>query len=225
MKQHISLDDLRELSDSQKQRLLDLWLPAKYDVALANICIDVSNDEYDEVVFILGKVVVNKYGDMTLYDFGAMSDQNEDLDETEEKTLKNNATLDSSRLGTFINPESTVFPGATSLNTAKATAGEVDNECGPSDEQYDEAFDDYDFSYERPTSFPKESCMPLLSIGQMIDILHRTDWESFYLTVGTLEKGCEVGNRGANVYGFDDPRESEELCDILWAAVKEVLSK
>ncbi len=55
--------------------------------------------------------------------------------------------------------------------------------------------------------FPK-GCIPLLSIGQMIEFL-----DSQELTVGPLRDYA------------DGSTEVEELCDELWQAVKEVLEE
>ncbi len=58
MKQHITLEQLNELSEYQKERLNSIWIPNKYDLAVASICKDAMNDEYAQIEFVIGDIEV-----------------------------------------------------------------------------------------------------------------------------------------------------------------------
>ena len=60
MKQFITPDQLLALSTTQKANLMDLWLPQVNTLAMARICKDVINDEYDNIVFVIGEVLVTE---------------------------------------------------------------------------------------------------------------------------------------------------------------------
>lgn len=60
MKQYITPDDLSGLSDSQILNLRDLWMPEANTLAMARICKDVVNEEYDNIVFVIGEVIVQE---------------------------------------------------------------------------------------------------------------------------------------------------------------------
>jgi hypothetical protein len=70
----------------------------------------------------------------------------------------------------------------------------------------------------------------LMTIGKMIDILDGTN-QDWCIGPESLDTGCKDGN-GDVVYnecymvdnGDGEIQFSEELCDALWQAVKEVLS-
>ncbi|HBR03241.1 MAG TPA: hypothetical protein DD738_11575 [Ruminiclostridium sp.] len=59
MKQYITVEDLKSLSDSQKQTLNSLWLPAKYDRAVASVCKDVEKDIYEDLEFVVGDIALS----------------------------------------------------------------------------------------------------------------------------------------------------------------------
>ncbi len=54
MKYRITKEDIAQLTDAQKKRLNELWLPDKYDVVLANICINAETEEYVQFEFVVG---------------------------------------------------------------------------------------------------------------------------------------------------------------------------
>ncbi len=60
MKQYVTPDQLLELNSTQKANLMDLWLPEVNTLAMARICKDVINDEYDNIVFVIGEVLVTE---------------------------------------------------------------------------------------------------------------------------------------------------------------------
>ena len=61
MKQHITPEDLLKLNSSQILNLRDMWMPEPNTMAMARICKDVINDEYDTVVFVIGEVIVREH--------------------------------------------------------------------------------------------------------------------------------------------------------------------
>ena len=60
MKEHISVEDLKGLSDSQKEALRFAWVPEKNDLVLASICMNVETEEYDDIEFVVGEIVLNE---------------------------------------------------------------------------------------------------------------------------------------------------------------------
>jgi hypothetical protein len=197
MKMHISQDDLTQISESQKRRLTELWKPEKYDLAIAYICKDADNEEYDKFEFVIGNIVVDNHARIYLNDIKA--------------------------------PE--INPGETdSEDEANSSeAPETEDESYLEEDEEEQELSDEDFalalSYSRPSCFNKEECIPLVNIGQMIDILQRNNYGDgdFYMTVGTAEVGCELGKNTSNYnsYGFD--HENKELCNALWELVKTIL--
>lgn len=60
MKQYITPDQLLALDGTKKANLLDLWIPEVNTMAVASICKDVINDEYDNIVFMIGEILVTE---------------------------------------------------------------------------------------------------------------------------------------------------------------------
>jgi hypothetical protein len=58
MKLNITIEDLMELSEGQKRSLRSLWIPQKYDLATAFVCMNVETDEIDKIEFTVGNVLV-----------------------------------------------------------------------------------------------------------------------------------------------------------------------
>lgn len=77
----------------------------------------------------------------------------------------------------------------------------------------------------RPAFFNKEECSPLFNIGQMIEILSRSNFGEgdFYLTASNGEIGCEIGKNAASWEAYGQGYETKELCDVLWELIKGTL--
>lgn len=197
MKRNITLKDLASLTASQKMSLRDLWLPEKYDLVVAYICTNAETEEYDEINFVVGDLILHR-NRITLIDIRRPKEENEE--ETENDSDENVADDDL-----------------------------VENEEADSDadDNFDEGFEDedFEFTYERPTTFSKEDCLPLLSITQMIEIFERRNFKdsNFYLTASFDEKGCEIGNNTTSLEDYGNNYESTELCDVLWENLKILL--
>lgn len=183
MKQHITLEDLKELTEYQRDRLNDLWTPKRYDLAAGFLCKDAETNEYDIFEFVIGHVNIGETRSgyyMTLMNLEALRTwgNEEDAGETEE---------------------------------------EVDME------EYNE--EDFIFEYERPDVYSKGDCLPLLNIGQMLEILQKCEYGkgSFYVSLRKDTNGCAVGRDIEQYIDFGTDYNGEELCDVLWAAVKEAL--
>ena len=73
---------------------------------------------------------------------------------------------------------------------------------------------------EDPIVFTKDVCLPLLTIGQMIEILGGLNFNKyhFYLLAGNGKIGCEVGNFNSVLKGniLKEGYIHAELCDVLW---------
>ena len=85
-------------------------------------------------------------------------------------------------------------------------------------------FDEEEREYEDPVSFSKEDCLPLLSIGEMIDMMQNVNFRNFhfYLLAGTGVTGCEVGHFRSALKDkiLTEGYQSEELCDVLWHMIQ-----
>lgn len=184
MKQYITIEDLMELDDYKRDRLNDLWVPKKHDLAAAFLCKDAENNEYDIFEFVIGQVIIGE----------ARSGYH--------MTLMN-------------------LEGIRSWGAATQDSPEEDGEEAPAEEEFSE--EDFCFEYERPDVYSKSDCLPLLNIGQMLELLKKCGYGngSFYASIGNDGGGVGREINDYESYGLD--YEDEELCNALWSAVKEVL--
>jgi hypothetical protein len=195
MKMHITRDDLNKLTETQKRRLSELWKPEKYDLVAAYICKDADNEEYDVFEFVIGSIMLDNYAHIYLNDIKAPELSSDQQD------------------------------GDTEGDDSDLTDENADSDTDQiiEDEPDDELL--LDLSYSRPICFNKEECVPLVNIGQMIDILQRNNFGDgdFFVSVSTSEIGCELGKNTSNfnMYGFN--HDNQELCDVLWELLKTIL--
>lgn len=117
--------------------------------------------------------------------------------------------------------------GIEDINESEANGNKEDTDQTVEDSEQEFAFDeDFNFEFQRPDSFSKQDCVPLLDIGQMIDILERKKFGQgeFYLSASIDDYYYDIGkddfssNSIANVDG-----NNCELCDVLWESVKALL--
>jgi hypothetical protein len=140
MKQRIDIRELGLLSETQKDKLRDLWDPVLNDLAVATACMDAKNDLFREIIFIVGHVKMGASGNLTLFDLRAVDGYH------------------------------------------KLTPGEGEYS-------------------EDPIAFDKSECLPLLNIGQIIEI----SWKQSINCESILALG------------------GHELCDNLWTVLVEKL--
>lgn len=101
---------------------------------------------------------------------------------------------------------------------------QMDADDGNADEEF--VFDeDFSFEFQRPETFSKQESLPLLDIGQMIDILERKNYGQcdFSLSITFGDYVCDMGKDAFSGSNFDANNKNSELCDILWEAVKALL--
>lgn len=60
MKLNITADDLLELSEWQRRSLRSLWIPQKYDLAVAFVCMNVETEEIDKIEFVVGEILARE---------------------------------------------------------------------------------------------------------------------------------------------------------------------
>lgn len=188
MKQHITIENLMELTEYQKDRLNDLWTPQKYDLAAGILCKDAEDNEYDIFEFVIGHVNIGETRSgyyMTLMNLEALRDWGNQGDKEEEEEEEAEEAVDV--------------------------------------KEYNE--EDFIFEYERPDVYSKGDCMPLLSVGQMLEILNKCGYGkgNFYVNCQKDTNGWGVGRDIEQYIDFGPDQNGEELCDALWAAVKEAL--
>lgn len=71
MKQRISTHELAQLTKSQRANLQQMWIPEKYDIAIAYVCVNAETEEYNEVEFCIGSVKIKPSGTVTISDLRA----------------------------------------------------------------------------------------------------------------------------------------------------------
>jgi hypothetical protein len=201
MKLRITRNDLEELTTEQKQNLCDLWIPHIYDTAVANVCIDASEERYEQIIYVVGGIKLLKHHDMLLYDLKFMPDDSFKI--KEEDAYSDNIASDR-------------IDGLDSST-------DTDDGTEPEEFSFDE---DFNFEFQRPDSYSKQDCLPLLDIGQLIDILDRKNFGEgdFYLSASIGDYVLEMGkNDFSGAASYDENNKTCELCDILWESVKAVL--
>lgn len=103
MKQHITVDDLKTLTDEQKKTLNSLWLPAVYDRVAAYVCIDAENDVYEYFEFVVGEIILGHGTNITLRRLRLMDEMiigDEDSDEFPQDDASDDALDDAFMDGT-----------------------------------------------------------------------------------------------------------------------------
>jgi len=68
MKQRLFMADLESLTTTQQNNLRRIWLPERYDIAAARVCIDVEEDECKWLEFAVGDIIVRRDGELILKD-------------------------------------------------------------------------------------------------------------------------------------------------------------
>ncbi len=209
MKLMITQKQLDELSSEQKQNLCDLWIPNLYDAAVATVCVDAAEEKYGQITFVIGGITILKNYNLLLFDLKYLPEQ-------KIRILQDN------------NSESNDSDNIDENN-------EIENDESPemnvNDEEEDDiegdfSFDeDFSFEFQRPESFSKQECLPLLNIGQMLDILSRKNFGqcNFSLSVAIDEDYIEIAKDNFVQDDAIENSENIELCDVLWKAVKALL--
>lgn len=187
MKQCLTPEDLLELTDSQRDRLRDLWQPQKFDLALAAICTNAETDEYHFEEFVIGDL---------LLDVSACG----------------------TRANLYLRNLRYMGPGVSQPDFADSNEDNAEFDACPDEEAVilqDDPSGDGGYQFE---SYNKEDCLPLLGIGQMIELLQKMDFANryFYLTIPSI--GFETFSLGRDECAAD--YEGEELCDALWECLK-----
>lgn len=217
MKLRITQKELDTLTFEQKQNLCDLWIPNLYDVVVATVCVDAAEERFSQITYVIGGIKLLKHHDMLLYDLKFMPD--EQLIIQEEEAYSDNIASD--RIDGIDNM---------SQNDDEVTQENEENqEQEETEEDLEQEFsfdEDFNFEFQRPESYSKQDCVPLLDIGQMIDILERRKFGQgeFYLCSTIDDYTLEMGKAGfSNDSIFDENSTNCELCDILWESVKALL--
>ncbi|HEX3043877.1 MAG TPA: hypothetical protein VHY08_03910, partial [Bacillota bacterium] len=205
MKQRINLDDLNEITNNQKERLCKLWVPQLYDLAVANLCLDAENDQYQQFEFVIGNVIVQNHYQGVRVILCNLQIPTKDgaivIDEDSEDKVDETAASESDFLD--------------------------------SDLMEEDSSEDEESPYLMPglhevSFFNKDECLPLLSIGQMIDLLkqHREEKAGFFITVPGANTEVFASEDNKYSFGSGNPwsnyqveYEGEELCDILWECI------
>jgi hypothetical protein len=212
MKLRITRKELDTLTFVQKQNLCDLWIPNLYDVAVATVCIDAAEEKFDQITFIIGGIKLLKHHDIMLSDLKFMPD--EQFKVQAEEAYSDNIASDT-------------IDGIEALSENEEY--QDSDEKGETDQDVEEEFtfdEDFNFEFQRPDSYSKQDCVPLLDIGQMINILEMKNFGQggFYLCATIDDYVFEMGKDDISSNTILDPNSKNcKLCDVLWESVKALL--
>lgn len=212
MKKRLTVKDIKQLSDDQRINLTALWMPEIYDVAVASICKDITTEEYENYEFVVGRIDIINGRRILLHDIKSLCSE-PDGDDTENQCKSAGDSCDSGSLSGKKDADSDME------NDEESDLAEGDEEYSDEDEEFD-----IDYNYSRPTSFMREECYPLLSIGQMLDILQRGNptKSGFNMTAYNNDMSCEIGTE-ISIDRYEKGFTDTELCDLLWDSVKTLL--
>jgi len=219
MKTRLSVDDVLALDESQRRSLRILWTPQLYDVAVALICRDVENDEYEPVVFAVGEISVSQHGtilgNLASEAMTAISFPPDLFGEGEQEGF---GTDESDVWSYELSRGQTGGQGAEQGEDQGERHGAVRDEGRRAVQDAVRGTEQGHRGERLPFaggSFDKEECLPLLDIGQMLAILaHRHYSYRINLTITPERLACTVD-------GVD--HGPAELCDALWEAVRVLL--
>lgn len=200
MKLNITLEDLMVLSEGQKRSLRSLWLPQKYDLAAAFVCMNVETEEIDKIDFVVGDVLVQEING------------GKRVEVRKNSKIHNNfiVTLRSLRL---VDEE---LEEEMEDEEEKEEVEEIDG--------IDEIEDDFDYEYMRQEDYFKfEYCLPILNIGQMIKMLEELGYISSNYSISFNSETKKYSLVKAEEAYLDKAEEYEELCDVLWNKLKSFL--
>ena len=210
MKLRITQKQLDELSSEQQQNLCDLWIPNLYDAAVATVCVDAAEEKYGQITFVVGGIDILKNCNLLLYDLKYLPDQKiRIMQDNNSETIDSDDINENNEIENDANPK---------INVKEEEEDDIEE-----DFSFDE---DFSFEFQRPESFFKQECLPLLNIGQMLDILSRKNFGqcNFSLSVAIEEDYIEIGKDNfVQDNTLNENSENVELCDVLWKAVKALL--
>jgi hypothetical protein len=211
--------------------LSDLWLPEKYDLAAALVCTNAIEEKYEMLEFVVGDIRFHRDGSMTLFDLSALPRRGEtgkddiELTEPEIPDVSHGTgpfNIINPLTGAFDNSSRRLVSDIDEDSSAKADA--TDNE----DQEYlpEESEDaEDDFLSCIPDCFSKDTCLPLLGIVQMLEILERKSpgRNDVFFSASAGGKTFTIGRIPAEWDNIDTDEEDAEPCDVLWEAVKALL--
>lgn len=235
MKQRITREDLENLTEEQKRRLNQLWEPSVYDATVAKVLKNVATDEFDEYEFVVGGISLSGTSiylmDITAVKAiqGPKSGVSDTEVKTEEPSVEGNVLT--VKVDSFFGESYSGFGNREDFDRA-VEGMEASNEDGYDEDADDEQEgqeivfqeEDLEDNYQLPAVLIKTDCTPLLTIGNMIEILQKNHFgnSDFFFSVSTNSIGCELGKENSSWGSYTD-WEPAELCDVLWESVKELL--
>lgn len=200
MKEHISPQDLNTLTPAQKGMLRSLWRPAVNDRAVASICINAETDEYKDIEFVVGQILINDTGRYPRF------------------------VLRRLRLTDDLADEGDTAPEAgEGMDAAEDVPAWDEGAYEDEYEDEDETGEVFDALYIEPDEFYNlEDCLPLLSIGQMMDYIRKSRFgQRGYKLIIPPEEGKLFEQRMFRLEDSDgEGYENEDLCDLLWEVFK-----
>jgi len=230
MKQRITRKDLHNLTEEQKRRLNELWTPSLYDVAIAKVIKNVATDEYDEYEFVVGEISL--YG-TTIYLTDIVAAKAALQSQSGESDTDMEADVPPAKDPTLAVKVDPVFgesyPGFGNRDDFNRASEGMKDSLTEEDEEEEEQEPDFqeedlEDNYQLPATLLKGDCTPLLTIGNMLEILQKNNYGKFdfFLSASTYTIGCELGKSELS-WGNNSEWEPAELCDVLWESLRELL--
>lgn len=193
MKQYVTPEQLLALSNTQRANLMDLWLPQVNTLAMARICKDVINDEYDNIVFVIGEVIVTEgRNNLILRRYRLIDESFFEEDNAEENVEK---------------------------EISEEENGEEENGEMPEDEEeFEPEYAEPEQYFNKADCLPLPGIGQLIEWLRRL----RYGQDGFDISIPPVrklpgDKDFVVMNRNELEY------EEEELCDALWNALVECL--
>ncbi|HOP72117.1 MAG TPA: hypothetical protein PLO77_02565 [Thermoclostridium caenicola] len=189
MKEHITPEDLKSLTAGQKEMLRSLWKPDVNQLAVASICTNVETEEYKDIEFVIGQVLIN----------------------------------DSGRLPRIVLRRLRLMENEAEEDGDTAPVSDAPDGLFAEESDGDEFAGDFDALYIEPDEFFNlEDCLPLLSIGQLLDYIRKSKFgqRGFKLFIPPEEGKLFEQNTFRLEDRDEETYENEELCDLLWDIFK-----
>ena len=218
MKQHITSDDLKSLTSSQIDKLRFLWIPKIYDLVCTKVCTDAENDTFESIEFIVGNVNVEdkeKYTFRHVYSHCLVSLQDIRSMSDSTGTEMDTDNMDEREILTELKHKTD--------SDEEEQPDEDDEEQSESDFETDSDELSDEIIPSRPYVFGLEECLPLLNIGNMIEILINggKDYDSFNINFAKDEFILKKDSASFDESNADI--QNSELCDVLWQAILDLL--
>jgi hypothetical protein len=215
MKQRITIDDLNELSEDKKSAIRSLWTPQKYDVAFTPICVNAETDEFEKFEFVVGDIVLEGYKNGEI--FSVVENPEMEFEKMQVRLKPMMPNNSDTEVGQYDEKED---------SDKSEQIEKIEKEKSFTDDELDEIIEEFDYLQDIDSVLLND-CLPLLTIGQLIEILRKvkSGIEGFQITVPQSEEVLKYSENDKFTVCCEglDKYENIDLCDALWILIKDLL--